>query len=608
MLYNLSNVAVEFCFSAGVAAGNVAAGRVVADEPGVPTCRTVGASGTAEGAVVVPVGYVVAGDADAGWTNAVELTALQGNTGLNATTQMVVVAGLVLESPTWAALPPSPMFWDVGEQRELRYTVRNRSNASRSFCVRVDPADPAQLAPVSPGLRCGLRVGPRDTATVLHTIRAAGPGSGQRVVAVVHDEDSEGLRAVGEFVSEIRETRPTAVWSAPSPVFVRKWATFDGTASWSPVGAPITRYVWTWGLLMHQWDPAQGRFAYTGVWGTARDELSTGIVQRAYDFQGPFTVCLTVVDAMERASEPNCQVVAPVRATVARLAWRYRGWWTDQDWCADVWWDNQCDPEHGNARWELDLRPSMGDVPVKQAYASIRVKLHNTDDPDRPTTVTYTGNAGTTPAWGSYSFAGNFPNAVGKAQDGRWRVLNTSGTGAFGWPAGPNLVDHPLVLNVNLATATGMFDGGPHWVPDEVWLTLHVQDAHDRWTSVSAYRNHDKGAWRAGYDTTVVAEAAPTATVAVQSSGDGKFLARGDGESPGGRIVSSWWELTSEDTWGGGSSWTGQGASVELVPYPCERITAVYVVVDDGGRMARAWESVSGGGQNCSDSGPELPR
>jgi hypothetical protein len=214
---------------------------------------------------------------------------------------------------------------------------------------------------------------------------------------------------------------------------------------------------------MHQWDASQGRFVYTGAWETARDEVGTPTVDRAYDLQGTFSVCLTVVDAAGRSSEPNCQPITTLRLTVARLAWRYRGWWTDQDWCLDVWWDNQCEAEHGNGRWEIDLRPSVGDVPIKAAYAVFRVKLHNTDDPDRPATVTYAGNAGTTPGWGSYTFGGDFPNAVARAQDGRWRVLSTTGTSAYGWPSSPNLADHPLVLNINLAKATGMFDGGPHW-------------------------------------------------------------------------------------------------------------------------------------------------
>ena len=110
---------------------------------------------------------------------------------------------------------------------------------------------------------------------------------------------------------------------------------------------------------------------YTGAWETARDEVGAPTVDRAYDLQGTFSVCLTAVDAAGRASEPNCQPVTTMRPTLARLAWRYRGWWTDQDWCLDVWWDNQCDAEHGNARWEIDLGPSVGDVPIQAAYAVV---------------------------------------------------------------------------------------------------------------------------------------------------------------------------------------------------------------------------------------------
>lgn len=611
MVVNRSNVPAELCFTLDAGAGNVAGGLVAGADVQAPACRTAGAAGTAGAALRIPVAYSAHADALAGWTNVLALTAFQmGAESLASSAWLMVEADLVVLSPQWVRLPGSPLSWDVGDERELGYTLRNRSNAPRSFCVGIASVDGAKLAPVGASPICGLRVGARDTVRVGHSLRAAGAGTGLRVDAVVHDEESSVDRAEGGFYNVIRETRPTAVWDAPSPVYVRKWATFDGSRSWSPVGSPIVRYVWTWGLFMHQWDAAEGRFVYTGLWETARDEVGVPAVDRAYDLQGTFSVCLTAVDAAGRASEPNCHPVTTMRPTLARLAWRYRGWWTNQDWCLDVWWDNQCNAEHGNARWEIDLGPSVGDVPIRAAYAVVRVKLHNTDDPDRPATVTYAGTSGTTPGWGSYTFGSDFPNAVARAQDGRWRVLTTAGTSAFGWPSSPNLANHPLVLNINLAKATGAFDGGPHWVPDDAWITLHVQDAYERWTSVSAYRNHDKGQWRAAYDTTVTGEAVPTATVSISSAGEGAYVASGAGDSPGGRIVDSWWEITYEDlVQGSASSWTTRGATVDLEPSPCERITATFVVKDDEGKVGRGSDSVSGsGGSRCSDPGGEIPR
>lgn len=609
-LVNRSNVPVEYCFTVRVGAGNVREGLVAAD-PAAPPCRTLGAAGTPSSVAPVPVAFAAAGDALEGWSNVITVTAAgRAPTPVSAAAPLPVTAELVLRDPSWTSLPASPVQWDEGDERELGFTFRNASNGTRSFCVEVRSADAARLDPAGPVVTCGIRVGPRDTLRLPRTLRALAPATALRVNALVYDQEASGHRAEDGFYNVIRASRPIADWTAPSPVYLRRWATFDGSRSRSPVGSPIVRYVWTWGLFMQQWDAAQGRFVYTGAWETARDEVAEPVVQRAYDLLGTFQVCLSVVDAAGRTSDPNCQQVTTIRPTVARLAWRYRGWWTDHDWCLDVWWDNQCDPEHGNARWEIDLRPSVGDVPIKEAYAVVRVKLHNTDDPDRPATVTYSGNSGTTPAWGSYSFGTNHPAAVGRAQDGRWRVLSTAGTAAFGWPVSPNLAEHPLVLNVNLADATGIADSGPHWVPDDVWITLYVQDAHDRWTSVSAYRNHDKGAWRRAYDTTVVAETRPTASVDLDLLGDGRYRATGSGDSPEGRIVDAWWELTYEDMMGNGAgSWTTRTPTVEVEPSQCERITVTYVVKDDRGAVGSASRVVSGGGGSaCFDPGGGMLR
>jgi Tfp pilus assembly protein PilE len=605
-LVNRSNVPVEYCFAVAVEPGNVGEGLVVAPQPAPPPCRTLGAAGTPSAAAAVPVAFSGAGAALAGWSNVVTLTAAGSTPApVSAAAPLPVTAELVLADPAWVALPVSPMQWDEGDERELSFTFRNASNGTRSFCVELRSADAGKLDPGAVSPACGIHVGPRDTLRLARTLRALGPATGLHVSALVYDQDAAVHRAEGGFYNVIRASRPIADWTAPAPVYLRRWATFDGSRSRSPVGSPIVRYVWTWGLFMQQWDPAQGRFVYTGTWGTARDEVTTPVVQRAYDLLGTFQVCLSVVDAAGRMSDPNCQQVTTIRPTVARLAWRYRGWWSDRDWCLDVWWDNQCDPEHGNARWEIDLRPSVGDVPIKEAYAVVRVKLHNTDDPNRPATVTYAGNAGTTPPWGSYTFGQDYPEAVGKAQDGRWRVLTTVGTSAFGWPASPNLANHPLVLNINLADATGIADSGPHWVPDDVWITLYVQDAYDRWTSVSAYRNHDKGQWKRAYDTTVVAQARPTASVSLEPLGEGKFLATGSGDSPEGRIVDAWWELTFEDIGSGATSTrTTRDPTVEVEPSQCERITVTYVVKDNLGAVGRSSDLVRGeGGSACFDPG-----
>lgn len=549
--------------------------------------------------------YRVRSGSVAGAVTAVPLTVTdRGDSRYGARASFTFTTALAVESPVWVSVPASPMSWDEGEERLIGYTFRNQSNAPKAFCVEGNSDDPAILESVGAAPVCAIRVAPFDTARVALRMRARQPGSGVRTSVLVYDQDTPPHHAEAAFQNSVRATRPRAVWDAPAPVFLRKWATFDGSRSSSPVASPIVRYVWTWGLVMQQWDDAEARFVYTGTWGTARDEMSTPRVDRAYDFLGSFQVCLTVVDANNRSSDPNCQVVTTIRSTVARLAWRYRGWWTDLDWCIDVWWDNQCDREHGNARWEIDLRPSVGDVPIKQAYAVVSVKLHNTDDPDRPAQVSYTGNAGTTPAWGSYSFSRDEPAAVGRAQDGRWRVLSTGGTAAQGWPNEAGIADHPLVLNINLADATGVMDGGPHWTPDEVWITLHVQDAEDRWTSSSAYRDHDRAEWRRAYDTVVVAEAAPVVTVSVEPGDDGWSRATGVARSDVGRIVDTWWEITSENTMNASERqfYVIRRPEVEVSPGPCERIIVTFAARDDRGTVGRGSQSLVGVG-GCTGGG-----
>lgn len=525
-----------------------------------------------------------------------------------ATGTTLVRTHLVLARPSWIALPTSPMFWEVGEERTLDFTFRNESNDTRTFCVATSSESPSQIVVVTSSPVCGIRVASRETFRLPQALRAAAAGSGLKVTAVVYDAESPSLHADTFVYKVVRETLPIAVWEAPQPVYVRRWATFDGARSWSPAGSPIVRYIWTWGLFLQRWDPVEARFVYNGEWGTASDEVEAPSVARAYDLQGSFLVCLTVIDAGGRRSDPNCQSITTHRPTVARLAWRYRGWWTHQDFCLDVWWDSQCDAEHGNGRWEIDLRPSLGDVRIKAATAAIRVKLHNTDDPDRPATVTYAGNAGTIPAWSAYAFSRDVPHAVGKAQEGMWRVLSTTGTAVAGWPVAPNVMDHALVLNINLAAATGFLDGGPHWVPDDVWITLNIQDEHDRWTSVTAYRDHDKGNWRRGYDTAVVAAAPPTVSVNVENLGGGRYLARGTGESAEGRIAERSWEVTVADIWSGESySWTTRDETVELRPEPCQRITVALTVKDDLGAFATGIGVAAGaGGRECFGPAGEI--
>jgi hypothetical protein len=465
------------------------------------------------------------------------------------------------------------------------------------FCVQVVSSEPDQLAPEPAGPFCGDVVGPGERGVVTLPFHARAASGGEIAVeATVYDQAAPELFGRGAFQSVVRATRPVARWKVPAPAYVRKWLTFDASESHSPAGAEIVRYTWSWGLVWQRWDETQGRF----VWGdasTARDEVSTAVVRRAFDWDVPYEICLTVVDAAGRTSVPECQTVEVVRKTQARLSWRYRGWWRGNN-CIDVPWDSQCPTEHGNSRWEIDLGPSLGGVPIQRAYATVRVALHNTDDPNRPWSGTYSGNVDV-PAWSTYGFDDNWPMAAGSAQQGRWRVLDTDGTERFSWPR--NLEAHPLVQNVNLGAATGIYDTGPHWVPDDVWITLHVQDAHGEWTSMSGHHDHPRSDWRSRISRPYVEEG-PQVWIWADPAGAGSYRVSGEGESREGRIVSAEWTLVVRSAVGSHDSYTMHGREFEVTLGMCEVATVYLKVRDDLGRSSSRSQHLYGPSSAiCSD-------
>lgn len=587
---NRSNVPLEFCFTASADAGTVAAGQVVLAAVEAPPCLTLGPAATAGERARVEVSYASAEGALAGWTNEVVLRAVQRSPEtMEEAARLPVTAALVLRAPVWEALPASPQSWEVGETRALPHEYRNTTNAPRRFCVELVSGEPAQLAPDPAGPICGEVVGPGERAVVTPRLHALAPSAGElSVEARVYDQDAPDFVGTGAFQSVVRATRPVARWKVPAPAYVRKWLTFDASESHSPVGAEIVRYMWSWGLIWQRWDETQGRF----VWGdeaTARDEVSTPVVRRAFDWDVLHEVCLTVVDEAGRSSVPECQTVEVVRKTQARLSWRYRGWWRGNN-CIDVPWDSQCPKEHGNSRWEIDLRPSLGGVPIQRAYATVRVALHNTDDPNRPWSGTYSGNADV-PAWSTYGFDDNWPMAAGSAQQGRWRVLDTEGTEPAGWPR--SLEAHPLVQNVNLGAATGIYDTGPHWVPDDVWITLHVQDAHGEWTSMRGHHDHPRSDWRSRISKPYV-EQGPQVWIRSEPTGPGSYHVSGDGESHEGRIVSSEWTVVVHSPMGQQDSYTRRETEFEVVLGMCESATVYLSVTDELGRSSSASKHLAG--------------
>jgi type II secretory pathway pseudopilin PulG len=608
VLTSRSNVPVDFCFASSVAPGDAPAGEVVAPVPPAPPCLRVGAYQAA----TVAQALAVAATAEHPRTNVVMVRAYDSaRPALAAEQGFPVTAGLLLAHPTLEvpATPP-PLAWMVGQERSIAYPVVNRSNAARELCLSVVPGGAELLAQ---GAAPCTRVPARQGHTFQHVLRGA--SEGEPMVAVkVHDRLVPEYQDTGTFSTRVIDAKPVALWTPPSPVYVRKWAEFDAHDSFSPVGARIVKYVWSWGLFNQRWTGS--RFEPGGS-GVATDELTSSTARRAWDLRGTFQVCLAVEDDAGRRSPPNCREITTLAETRARLAFRYRGWWYDpSDFCVDVPWDNQCPKEHGNARWEILLNQSQGDVPIKRAWASVRVDYWQTDDRFEQT-YSYTGNVETLPysfpSGGQtirYDFMSNRHKANGSVETGRWRILDTDGTAALGWPQSPNLGLHPLVLNANLGSATGAFDGGPHWVPDEVWITLFVEDAFGNVTQQARFLDHERSAWRGGecingtsgwgcvrgYERLVPAQEAPVVSLRREDLGNDTYRFTGAGSSSDGRVVDSWWEITTswfDPSQGRSETSVYRGDAYEVRADLCEIVDVALVYVDDRGQRGQAWERVS---------------
>ncbi|HEX6369797.1 MAG TPA: hypothetical protein VF006_12835 [Longimicrobium sp.] len=611
VLTSRSNVPVDYCFASTVLAGDAPAGEVVAPAPPAPPCVRVGAYESA----TITQALAAAAAAEHPRTNVVSVRAYDSERPALAAEQgFAVTAGLLLADPALEvpATPP-PLAWMVGQDRSIAYPVINRSNAARELCLVAAPSG-AELVVPDPAPVCAA-VAARQAHTFQHVLRGAAAGE-PSVAVQVQDRVAPDHRAAGTFAARVVDAKPVALWTPPSPVYVRKWAEFDGNRSFSLVGARIVKYVWSWGLFNQRWTGS--RFEPGGS-GVATDELTSPTTRRAWDLRGTFLVCLVVEDEAGRRSDAKCEEITTLAETRARLAFRYRGWWYDpSDFCWDVPWDNQCPKEHGNARWEILLNQSQGDVPIRRAWATIRVDYWQTDD-EFERTYTYTGNVETLPYSFSsggqtvtYSFFSNRHKANGSVESGRWRILDTNGTGALGWPQTPNLGAHPLVLNANLGNATGAFDDGPHWVPDDVWITLYVEDAHGSVTRQSRYLDHERSEWRGedcingtggwgcvrGYERLVPAQEVPVVSMSREDLGNETYRFTGSGHSPDGRVVDWWWEITSSSfdvSQGRSHTSTSRGDEYVAQADMCEILDISLVYVDERGQQGRAWDQVSRG-------------
>lgn len=621
-LTSQSNVAVRYCFTATVSAGSAPAGSVVSLSPTPAPCVDIG---TPFGTAPVSQSVTISADAEHPLANQVTVTAVDQAANLTAAETFTVTAALQLANPTL----PVPAFtvWMDGQTRSIEYLTANQSNATRTLCLTVTPANGALAAVTSTPL-CAV-VGARQSYTFTHSLRADSVGR-LAVLVRVYDEDAPEYQAQGRFNAEVKDVTPVAAWTAPDSVYVRKWFDVDGKDSSSPIGRAIVKYIWTWGVQGVRWDGT--RFVPGGS-GVATDELGTAAARRAYDTAGVFPVCLTVVDEDGRVSKKNCKEVQTLKMTRAQLKWRYRGWWHDpRDFCWDVPWDDQCPKEHGNARWEVLLDASQGDVPIVRAWVVFLVEFWQTDDEfeqkfsytgngEQLASYTYSSRTGTS----SYDFFSNRQKAWSNVQSGMWRVLTTEGTGSGGWPQAPSLANHPLVLNANLGSATGAFDGGPHWVPDEAWVTLYVLDANGVTTSQSGFYDHTRSDWtgsdcidgtsglfcKKGFERLVPPASAPTGTIEADVINQTHRLT-GSGESTDGRIVDMYWEVYVQPLdpgMGSGGSYQARGSMLEVSPEQCALQEVTLYLVDDRGRVGAAYHTVPStrSFSECSSGGPGVP-
>jgi type II secretory pathway pseudopilin PulG len=617
LLTSRSNIPVDFCFAASVLPGDAPAGAVADADPPVAPCIRVGAYQSASVAQAI----TGAAAAEHPRTNLVSVRAFDAERpALAAEQSFPVTAALALANPTLVvpATPP-PLVWAVGQELTVEYPVSNRTNAARELCLTVT-TEGAALAPVTPGPVCAV-VGSRQQ----HVFRHAMYGSMDarlNVAVAVQDRLAAEYQAQDAYGARVLEFRPVAAWTVSKPVYLRKWAEFDGSRSSSPVGARIVKYIWSWGLFNQRWTGT--RFEPGGS-GVATDELASPTTRRAWDLKGSFPVCLVVEDEAGRRSAPACDEITILAETRARLAFRYRGWWYDpSDFCWDVPWDNQCPKSHGNARWEVLLNQSQGDVPIRRAWATIRVDYWQTDD-EFERTYSYTGNVETLPysftSGGQtirYDFFSNRHKANGSVESGRWRILDTNGTGALGWPQAPDLGNHPLVLNANLGSATGAFDSGPHWVPDETWITLFVEDAYGNVTQQSRFLDHKRSEWKGeecingtggwscvrGYERLVPAQEAPAVWMSRQDLGGETYRFTGSGSSPDGRIVDWWWEITTSwasAAYGSPETSVYRGDAYEVRADRCEIVDVALVYVDDRGQRGYASDQVRGDLRRCDE-------
>jgi hypothetical protein len=507
----------------------------------------------------------------------------------------------------------------------MEYRVANQSNATRTLCLAVSTSDETLLSSASENPVCAS-VGARQFYTFSHVLKAALAKTADVTISVqAYDQAAGSFQSAEVYLGHVVSANPVAVWTSPGSVYIRRWVDFNGGDSYSPIGTGIVKYIWTWGLEGLHWDGV--RFAM-GSTGLATDSSSSAATRRAYDSKGIFPVCLIVVDADGLRSEPNCQDLTTIVQTRARLQWRYRGWWHEPTgFCWDVAWDDQCAHPSGNSRWEVLLTASQGDVPIRRAWTTITVKWWNTDDPLDAESLTYTYSGNTLPISGyvydwkgsprTYDFFSNDQRAFRNIQTGIWRVLDTEGSGAGGWPQAPDLAQHPLVLNANLGRATGVFDGGPHWVPDNAQVTVYVEDANGVVTSQSGHYDHIRAEWRGsdcidgtsgllckrGFERLTAPPSAPTGKIRVEIV-DRMHRMTGSDLRSDGRIIDTYWDIYEERLEpgaGAGKSYTSRSTVLAISPERCVEKHVSLIMIDDQGRVGSANHIVpsEGGVHEC---------
>jgi hypothetical protein len=615
-LHNGSNVAMSVCLAVEPRAGSVAAGQVVpaprVSAPAPPGCMTVAPFADASATVT----YAVADSALAGQTNPVALRAWDAaDESLTGEHAFTVTTALLLRNPVIVG-PSRKLSWYVGDEREMAYSIRNTSNATRTLCVRFTSDDPTifgLLGGEDGADTCVWTLAPGASATVSRWFAAHKATEDIQMRAQVTDAADRDYRAVWVHPHRITSINnvPTAAFEVRSleepnltRFWTRKWHTFDASSSRSPdAGGPIVKYEWKWGRMGEVWSDQAGRF----VPGSADwDVQISPAVNRAYDEAGTWQICLRVTNERGKQAE-TCEPVTFQRETRARLSFTYDTWWTNHplDGFGGIGAGNGHD-DHGTQRFMFYPQGSLGGVPISRAWIILTTRFYNWEG-DSEEVVTYSSTQQPN-GWASEYLPGGicgsqpieFYLPLRGAQHYRcWENL-------FRLEVSPVNGVLPDMLQTETYNRRGIWGEDVKRSHRSSQITLYVTDVNGRTTSAVTTFTTAKSPWNVQMRNGAAGEPAPAARFErVESTGGSTLFADVVGSSRDGRVVERWIEYEEPNTMDGSEPrrYAVLESSVTVDEPPCGTARVYAMVRDDTGRVGSAEYIVSSPNGPCMRGG-----